>query len=95
MVKFDLLDVLAPLVGAVVWLVLSWLYARSVNPGRPLNPVQKGMMIYGLVFVLGMGYLIMLGGALHWSNGLMFSSIAVWVTLVAATAWRRSKRSRR
>jgi hypothetical protein len=92
--KIDLLDLLAPPAGAIVWLLLSWLYARSVSLGRPLNRIQKGMIGYGLLFVLGMGYLIMFGGALSWSKASMFSMIAAWAVLVAALAGWRSKRSK-
>jgi hypothetical protein len=61
--KIDLLDLLAPPVGAIVWLLLSWLYARAVSLGRPFSRIQKGMISCGLLFVLGMRYLIMFGVA--------------------------------
>jgi hypothetical protein len=91
--RFDLLDILAPALGAVIWLLLSWLYARAVSLGRPLNAVQKGMITYGLLFVMGMGCLIVFGGGFEWSKTLMFSLVAAWAMLVAALAWWRSKRT--
>ena len=92
--KFDTLDILAPPIGAVAWLFLSWLYARAVSLGRPLNRVQKGMIVYGFLFVLGMGYLLMFGGALHWQKVALFLSVALWGGLVAAVAWWRYRKAK-
>jgi hypothetical protein len=91
--RLDVLDIVAPPAGAAVWLLLSCLYARAVSLGRPLSAVQKGMIGYGLLFVLGMGYLIMFGGSLRWTKELMFSLIAAWAAVVGAIAWRRSRRA--
>src|SRR5579883_844792 len=91
----NLLDMVAPAVGALLWLVMSWVYAKAVSFGRPLNGVQKGMIIYGLLFVLGMGYFIAFSGDIGWPKVLMFSLIGVWAGLVGLLTWWRHRRGRR
>ncbi len=92
---FDLLDFLAPPAGAVLWLFLSWLYARAISGRRPLNSVQKGMIFYGLWFVLGMGYVIMVGGSLHWPTPIILFLVAVWGVAVALVSFWRYRYRRR
>jgi hypothetical protein len=87
--RFEWLDIIAPPLAAIGWLLISWLYARAVSLGRPLSAVQKGMIIYGFIFVLGMGYLIMMGGALHWQKTAIFPCIGIWAGAVGLLAWSR------
>jgi hypothetical protein len=73
----------------LIFLALSWSYMRSINVGRPLRPIQRKMLFYGFIFVLGMGCVMLLVTDLHWPKQLLFPLIGIWGVLVAATAgWR-------
>ena len=85
-------DVLMPPALALVFLGLGWPYARSVSGGRPLNSVQKKMLLYGFWYVLGMGYLVMTAGALRLPNWAWVASIVTWSLLLAFIAWWRHRR---
>jgi hypothetical protein len=77
----------------LIFLGLSWSYMRSINVGRPLRPIQRKMLFYGFIFVLGMGCMMLLVTDLHWPKQLLFTLIGIWGVLVAATAWWRYRQS--
>ena len=68
---------------------------RLYNWGRPLSSIQKKMLFYGWMFVLGMGYLMLFAGNMHWPKSLLFSAIGIGGGLVASVAWWRYLQSRR
>jgi hypothetical protein len=86
-------NILMPPVLALVFLVLGWPYARLASGGRPLNPVQKKMLLYGFWFVLGMGYLVLLASKLRLPDWMWAAMIIGWAIFLAALAWWRSTRA--
>jgi hypothetical protein len=93
-VRLDLIDILAVPIASGVWVVLVWGLARSMG-GRALTPIQRKMLGYGFVWVLGGGYVMLLATAILQltfpeSIGLFFLC-AVPVVLIA---WRRHRRAR-
>ena len=80
---------------ALIFLLLSWLYGRLVSGGHPLNAFKRGVLGYGFMFVLGMGYIMLLVADLHWAKELLFPLIGVWGGLVGLLAWWRHRRGRR
>ena len=89
---FDWIDVLAPPIVAAVVLLLGWLATRSINGGRPLNPIQRIMAFFSFWFVLGTGYSMILVGALHWPHWAWIPPALVWTLLLSFFAWRRYRR---
>ncbi len=57
-------------------------YMRSINVGRPLGPIQRKMLLYGFVFVLGTGGVMLLVTDLHRPKQLLFPLIGIWGVLV-------------
>jgi len=90
----DVSDALMPVALAAVFLVLGWTSTRSINGGRPLNRVQRGMLAYGSSFVLGAGYLAFVGSLLHLKSGYWVALIAGWGAILGYIAWRRYKHHR-
>jgi len=56
---------------------------------------MKGALLYGSLFVLGLGYLMMFGGNLHWTQTLLFSMVGLWGGIVTLFAWWRHQRRKR
>jgi lipopolysaccharide export LptBFGC system permease protein LptF len=90
----DLFDILAPPVVAVVVSLLGWGATRAINGGRSLNPIQQIMFFFSFWFVLGMGYSMMLVGALDWPHWAWIPPTVVWALLLGYLAWRRRRRQR-
>lgn len=93
--KLDWFDILAPAVGALAWLLLSWSFARSVNMGRPLKAGQRAILACGLWFVLGMGYSMAVVAMLGWPRGTWIPMTIFWAALIGFIAWRRHMRNKR
>lgn len=77
-------------IAAVV--ALSWGWARAVRGGRPLTPLMRGMLLYALLFALGMGYVMMFGSWFGWPQALWFALIGVWGVVLALISWWRHRR---
>jgi len=90
--RFELLDFLVPVGVALAFLCLCWLYALGVRGGRLLTPFMRRTLVYGPLFVLGLGYLMMFAGNLHWPPTLLFLLIALWGAVVVLLAWWRCRR---
>lgn len=92
--RFDWIDVLAPPIVAVVVFSLGWLATRSINGGRPLNPVQRIMAFFSFWFVLGTGYSMVVVGAFHWPHWAWIPPTVIWALFLSSFAWRRHRRIR-
>lgn len=69
--------------------LLSYLSGRSFSAGQPLTAIQKAILGYGFVFMLGISYLVVFAGRLDWSAGTKFSLMLIWAGVVALLAfWR-------
>lgn len=80
---------------ALIFLLLTWLSGRALSGGGTLNSFKRGALIYGFVFVLGMGYVMLLVADMHWPKVVLFPAIGGWgciVMLVARWRYRRQKR---
>lgn len=84
--------IFGPLVLGLVFLLLGWPFARLMRGGRALNGVQRKMLLYGFLFVLGMGYSMALGALLHWQGSSSIALTLAWVMILAFAAWTRSRR---
>ena len=83
-----------PMLGSV-FLALGWPYARMVGGGRRPNPVQRKMLFYGFIFVLGMGYSMATVSALGWQARWALVLTAVWGVVVGFIAWWRTQRPKK
>ena len=54
MVDTDPTDFLFAFVLSLIFLALSWGWARTVRQGQPTTRVQKLMLLYSYLFALGM-----------------------------------------
>ena len=97
-------DTLANLLGApiitLIFLGLSWGWARSVRRGRPLTPFQRLMLAYSSLVVLGtiyaMAYGDPLGAVLHMSPKRAWIPVSIaWALALAGIAWWRHKKNER
>ncbi|HVZ59961.1 MAG TPA: hypothetical protein VG892_04160 [Terriglobales bacterium] len=79
---------------ALIFLALSWSYMRSLNSGGALRPSQKKILLYSFIFALGMCYLMLLVGDMHWPKSLSFPMIGIWGVVVGFLAWWRYRQSR-
>jgi hypothetical protein len=67
--------------------------ARVFGPvGVPLNLFKRRVLVYGFIFALGEGYLMVLFADLKWPRTLLFLSIASWGVLLDSGAWYRHQR---
>lgn len=88
--SFDFSDIMMPVVFTGVFLLVAWTYGRAIRGRKPFTPFMKGLTLYASVFTLGMAYLMMVGGKLHWAPRLLFAVIAAWgLLLVSIALWRR------
>src|SRR5690348_7134729 len=83
----DLIDVLLPPILSLALFVMGWCWTRLVNGGRPLNPTQRKTLWFGILFILGGGYLMVFKFLLDWTDTAMFVSFGIWA-LVLALAMR-------
>lgn len=88
-------DLLVSTIGALVWLGLSWGWARSVRRGCAMTPPQRKMLWYSFGFILGMCYIMMFGSWFAWPHALWFVLIAAWGVMLALVAWWRHKKNER
>jgi hypothetical protein len=85
----DLLVVNLAVAAAVA---LCWGWGRTVRGGRPLTPPLRGMLLFGFLFALGMGYIMMFGSWFAWPTRIWFVLIAAWGVLLALIVWWRHLR---
>jgi hypothetical protein len=90
-------DLLVPPVLTLIGSVLGYLWCRTVRRGKPVSSIQRNMLFYFAVFILGMTYAMALHGQiaalLHWQNAWV-AAILVWSALLSAIAWIRYRRDR-
>ncbi|HEV2177376.1 MAG TPA: hypothetical protein VGW33_09265 [Terriglobia bacterium] len=81
--------------GALLFLAIVWIWGRVfVMRGRPLSSVQKKMLGYGFLFMLGLAYTMTFAVWFKWPHPLMWGIIAGWGVLVGFTAWWRHRREK-
>jgi hypothetical protein len=91
--RFTLLDVSLPLLGAISFVLLAWASFRRIYAGRELPGYMKKTLFYGFFFALGMCYVIMFAGGFNWPDPLLFAAIGAWGILLGAIAWSRYRLS--
>lgn len=95
--NLDPINILAPPIVAVGFLLLVWTSDRTITRGRPLTPHMKKVLLYSFFFVLGIGYLILwqdeLGLFFHWRSAWIFL-ILTWGAMLASIAWWRHRQIR-
>jgi uncharacterized membrane protein len=97
-------NMLANLLGApiiaLIFLGLSWGWAKSIRRGRPLTPLMKLMLAYSSLVVLGtiyaMAYGDPLGPIFHVSpNRAWIPESITWAFALGGIAWWHHKRNER
>ena len=80
---------------AMAFLALSWLNGRAVSARGPLNAFKRTLLFYSFVFVLGIGYIMLLVADLPLSISLLFPMIGCWAAAVGFVAWWRHRKASR
>ena len=80
---------------AMIFLLLTWLWGRATSAGKPLNQFKSRLLVFSLLFALGMGYIMALFANVRWPRALLFPSIACWGALLGLVAWSRYRRQKR
>ena len=92
----DPFAIFAPPIVTVIVILLGYSQARRIRRGKPLSSFQRKLMFYFPLFVLGMGYAIMLqdhlAALLHWEKAWIAVMVA-WGALLAGIAWARYRRN--
>jgi hypothetical protein len=73
---------------------LTWLRERKSRRGLALKSLKLRLALYGVGFVAGEVYLMVLFADLKWPRILLFIAIASWGVLLGAGAWYRDHRGR-
>lgn len=79
---------------ALIFLLLTWLRGRKSRRGLALKSLRLRLVLYGVGFVAGEVYLMVLFADLKWPRILLFAAIASWGVLLGAGAWYRDRRRR-
>jgi hypothetical protein len=90
-------DLIEPPILAVIWVVLSWAWARGVNRAANLDQLtafQKIGIVYGAWFFLGLGYILNVAQALRLSEGNWIVLTVGWVAVLSGTGYWRYMRKR-
>jgi hypothetical protein len=94
MVDTDPTDFLVSFVLSLIFLALSWGWARTVRRGQPMTRVQKLMLLYSYLFALGMSECMAghkyLANWFHWERA-WIAAIIIWAMVIAAVAWLRHR----
>jgi len=79
---------------ALIFLLLTWLRGRRSRRGLALKSLRLRLVLYGVGFVAGEVYLMVLFADLNWPRIFLFVAIASWGVLLGAGAWYRDHRRR-
>jgi hypothetical protein len=63
---------------ALIFLLLTWLRGRKSRRGSALKSLELRLVLYGVGFVAGEVYFMVLFADLKWSRMLLFLAIASW-----------------
>jgi hypothetical protein len=84
-----LLNYLIASAFALIFLLLYWIRGRKTSGWLPLNSFKTRLLVYGVVFVLGEAYLMVVFADLKWPRPLLFLAIASWGVLLSPGPWNR------
>ena len=76
---------------SLIWLGLSWSWARVVRRGRPMTPGQREMFWYAFGFIVGTCCIMMFGSWFAWPRPLWFVLSAAWGVTLTLVAWLRHR----
>jgi hypothetical protein len=65
---------LLPPIGALLMLLCAWGQARLLRRGKPFTPFMGTMIVYAPLFILGMGYSMVLSME-------VFASKRIWIPI--------------
>ena len=74
---------------ALIFLLLFWLRGSTTSDWLAIKSFKVRLLLYGLAFVLGEGYLMVLFADLKWPRILLFLAIASWGVLLSPGPWNR------
>ena len=77
---------------ALIFLLLYWLRGRTTSDALSIQSFKVRLPLYGLAFVLGEAYLMVLFADLKWPRIWLFLAIASWGVLLSPGPWNRSPR---
>jgi hypothetical protein len=87
--KTDLTDILMPPSLALAFLAFAGVYGRAIRGRRPFTPFMRGFTIYGTLYVLGMGYIVLGVARLGLPDWMYVGLPVTWSLALGLVAWRR------
>jgi hypothetical protein len=87
----DWFDLLIPVPVTAVFVMLSWSVCRGINRGGALSSLQKSLLGYTSLFILGSAYSMGIVGALRLSKSSWIAPTIAWGLLLAFIAWQRHR----
>jgi hypothetical protein len=79
----------------LILLCVIYLWSRGVRRGKPLLPVQKNMILYAVLFSLGLGYAIVfkdqIAALVRWQSAWV-AVVILWGIALALVALHRHRR---
>lgn len=87
--SWGLVDILMPPSLAVVFLAFAWVSGRFVRGAKPFTPFMRGLTVYGTLYVIGMGYIVLVVAKLHLAEWLYIALPAAWALVLGFIAWLR------
>ena len=85
-------DVVAPVAGAGVFLLLSYPYLKAIRRDKPLTPFMRGLLLYGFFFILGLGYLMLAIGDFDLPPSVLWVGGPLWGGVIIFVVWWRHRR---
>jgi hypothetical protein len=77
---------------ALIFLLFFWLRSRTFSDRLVMKSLGVNLFLYGVLFVIGEGYLMVLFGDLKWPRIALYLAIASWGALLSPGPWSRRLR---
>jgi hypothetical protein len=79
---------------ALLFLLFFWFRSRTFKDRLAMRSFGLKLFLYGALFVIGEGYLMVLFADLKWPRIVLYLAIASWGVLLSPGPWSRRLRSK-
>src|SRR5437868_6524715 len=93
--SFDLTDILMPPLLALVFLAFAGMFGRVIRKTRPLTSFMRALTVYGALYTLGMGYIVLTVAKSHLPDWLYVALPVTWAAALGLIAWHLRRPSLR
>ena len=78
----------------LIFLLLFWLRSRKYSDRLPMKSLGLNLLVYGFLFVIGEGYLVVFFADMKWSRVALYLAMLSWGVLLIPGPWSRRMRPR-